>query len=519
MMSFVPWSSKDPKTNLLDTDEFMMLVPTEAAAADKNQRITVSDVKQVLAPIATQTIHVLNQADLELSILGTNLELPDDTILKIIIDDDFTVTKPFKLGNDSLLEIVGGRVGLTITYTGTGAFFQNTIPGTDDADDLIIKDIDLEGDDTNDLFNVEVSSVSLDTVTIRDFKNLGVIDPNSFKFRDIRTISTEGMGLVLKNAVSVAVQGWTIANFSTTGITALSYLYASIPFTPPTINLNDFLAMVGAGDSMLYLDPTFTDVSYVITNSPFPGGGGDFYQQGSIIPITAVADNGSGKIRCTSVAHGLPDGKVVALGEFFAQTTYNATVIITLIDANTFDAEAIDFLGNDSGEFDAESLTQTDIRVTGFNNPNQPDSMFTGDAGLEVFAVPIVSSSLAQDAFEIIISASWAYNNLERFVIGVNNEGQLGAFDPATRRYKVDYSATLEKSGGGSLDIGIVILKNGSIISFNAPHTVNSGLIQITGSDIIELAQGDLIQIAVINYNVSAAVIETSQVNMVVNRA
>ena len=111
--------------------------------------------------------------------------------------------------------------------------------------------------------------------------------------------------------------------------------------------------------------------------------------------------------------------------------------------------------------FVVSSLYSTDPRVIAEDNPEQRDSMFIAEAGLELFGSEISSASLAQNAFEVITSASWMYAKLERYSIGVNNEGQLVNNDFSKREYDIEYSATIEKQGGGSLNIGIIILRNG----------------------------------------------------------
>ena len=44
-MTDIPWSSKDSKSTIDDTDELMLFVPSEPVAADKNKTITGSDLQ------------------------------------------------------------------------------------------------------------------------------------------------------------------------------------------------------------------------------------------------------------------------------------------------------------------------------------------------------------------------------------------------------------------------------------------------------------------------------------------
>ena len=451
------------------------------------------------AQLPTKTIHARTQAQLEASVLGTNLELPDDEILKIILDDSITLTKPFKLGDDSSLEIVGPRPDISIDYTGVGAMFQNTIPGTDDADDLILRNLSITGDDTNDLFNLEVTSILIDTVNFADFKNLGIIEnPRSTKFLDIRTLSIPGAGLVITNPSSLEVVGWTVFNSGATGITALSILVDSPPSNPPVISLDDFIGNIGVGDAMLFLDPTLADINYTITRCPAPEGGGTFYQQGSLISITAVADNG-GILRCTSTAHGLPDGKVVVLSDF-AEITYNSVARITKIDDDTFDVEEIIFVpGADSGNFNAISLTQKDNRVTAFNNRNQPDSMTIAE-----------SRSLVTISF---LSAIATFTPIQKTVPIANDFVE----DQATERFLIDdttgiitydgsepitaavnFEFLISKVGGGTDNAIISLFKNGTEqqTKTDQPIPLTSTVQKVIYSDgIFEISPGDTFQL------------------------
>ncbi len=471
-------------------------------------------------PNPPEQINVTSQAQLEAE-FGSNLEIPDGTSITIVVDEEFELTKPFKLGNNVTFEIYSATERDVITLNGINEPLFQRINPTDRVFRIHIHDMDfitVAGSPILfDLLGVTFNStVILEKVEFHDFMDLGTLE--DFFAYDFRTLFAlnPAAGLKIINSQLVSISGFgTQQEFAGNTLTLLSFI-SNMPSRVTLDNVSTFGH--DTGDTLFFLDPNSPAGSnYNIRNCTIDGG--DFYQTGTSQSIISVFGDGSGNARFkTSTPHGFSDGQVV-VHSGFATSAYNGTHVIKIFDTDEYDVIGVPVGATETGTVDVTSLDSTDVQVLAQNNPMQPDSMFTGDAGLEVFAAPIVSSSLAQNAFEVITSASWAYNNLERFSIGVNNEGQLIANDLSTRRYKVDYSATLEKAGGGSLNIGIVILKNGSIISFNPPHTVNSGLVQISGSDIIELSNTDTIQIAVINYDSTAAVINTSQVNMVINRA
>ncbi len=473
------------------------------------------------APVRPNPVHQVNvstQAQLEAE-FGVNIEIPDGDDVAIVVDDSFTLTKPIKIGLGSSLEISGATFPLTITYTGTGAMFQNTTI-TDLIQDFVIHDIFLQGNTTNDIFDIEATANFLLTqVQAILFDTIGQVGFSLGRFIAL-SLAFINKGLVVRQPGVFVIRDSGIQNGGATGITCITIF--DVP-NPMNVTIDNFAARIlFAGDSMVFLDSNTPSTSaYTVENSGVIAA--DLYQQGTDIAINSVADNGSGNVRHTTAsAHGLAVGRPVVISAFVTQTTYNGTFIVTAVDVAetgvTFDVD-VAFVATDTGNMNKASLDNTDIRVSSQANVGEADSMFTADAGLELFGVEITSSSLAQNVFEVITSASWAFSNLERFTIGVNNEGQLITDDLAMRRYTVSFSGTLEKSGGGSVNIGVVILKNGGNISFNAPHTVNTGKIQISGSDLVELTSGDTVQIAVINYDATAAAIDISQISMVINLA
>jgi len=506
------------KKTISQLDDILLTQESSAVVAIEQNGSTF---KAPVRPNPPRQINVLSQAQLEAE-LGTDLEIPDGDDITIIMDDSFTQTKPIKIGTGCVVEIYASTINTTITYTGTGAFTQNTDP-LNAVRSVFIHDISVNGNVTNrflDLFGT--SRLFLTDIRLQDFDSIGIVNFPFYRLLVVAGVDCD-KGLVVRNPIVAVLTTCSIRNSVGTFFTFLSFISDNESTTPVTISCVDIFGVtLFTDDSLLYIDPKFITGSLTTVEKSISLGG-DLYQIGPTLlnlQIFSVEDNGSGKTRFTTISpHHLVDQKPVTLNSFI-ETTYNKTrtVLGVPVSATEFDLD-IPFVGSDIGILNTHSNNEKSIQVKSENNQGEPDSMFTGDAGLEVFGTPIISSSLVQDAFEVITSASWAFNNLERFSIGVNNEGQLVADEPSAKKYKVDYSATLEKSGGGSLDIGIVILKNGGIISFNAPHTVNSGLVQVSGSDIVELVETDTIQIAVINYNSTAAVINTSQVNMVINKA
>jgi len=138
----VVWSSKGSKTTPgVAADQVMILDSEDAVAATKNKRMgfqnqadsylnlssvagltdgtpTILSSAQIVfeqggskfrtsfIPNPIRQVNVINQAQLE-SEFGTDIEIPNGDEITISINDSFTMTKPFKIGLGSSLEITG----------------------------------------------------------------------------------------------------------------------------------------------------------------------------------------------------------------------------------------------------------------------------------------------------------------------------------------------------------------------------------------------------------------------------
>lgn len=506
-MSSVPWSDKALKAVPVEADKTLIIDSDDS----QNKQVTLGDIISSVSP-ASKLLLVSEQADLETQ-FGTDIIIPDFESWTLLVVESFTLTKPIKIGSFSTLEVTGSSINLNITYTGIGALFQNE----NLANPIRLLDVgnmEFIGDNTNDVFDVVAGfSIIIErSVLFTSFNAAGTWETLFF---DIEFASLQGVkiGLIIKNPFGGSIRGFSLNQASSTPPVTLISILTNVA---SQVSVEECFS----GDitsSIVFFDPNSpagAKFNIVRTVGTFA----NLFAQGTDIAIDSVVDNGSGETEFTAnSAHGLEVGQAVVLSGFGVQTTYNQTAIVTAISGLTFDC-AITFVATDTGNLNAASLGSTDVNVSAVNNVGSQDSMFTGDSGLEIFGTEITVIINTINVPEVITSVSWAFSNLERFSIGVNNEGQLTTDDVTTRRYNVSYSGTLEKVGGGSVDVGVVLLKNGSVISFNAPHTVNTGKIQISGSDIVELTETDTIQVAVINY-IDISDIDVSQVSLVVSLA
>ena len=469
-------------------------------------------MKGSIRPSPAKFFPAMTQAQLE-GQFGTDLIIPDGESWSISIKNDMTLTKPFKIGNGSSLEIFAGSINLNLTYTGTGALFQNENPANPIVS-LDIHNMDITGDGTNDIFDVVVSFVVVtNDVLFNNFDNTGTLDSG---FLDLRFTALQGVnsGFILKNLVVGTFNQMNLNQGATSNdLTFITVLSSSVT---RVVARDCFSA--DSGSSMFYLDPnSAVNSTFVIENTT--GSFTDVFRQGVAQAITSVTDAaGAARFNLGGPAHNLSIGDFVIMNGF-STSSYNGAFIVEVVPTATeFMLEGVAFVADDTGTLNPASLDSTDVKVMATNNFGSQDSMFTGDSGLEIFGSEITVTINTANVPEVITSTSWAFSNLERFSIGVNNEGQLVTDDVSVRRYNIVYSGTIEKVGGGSVDIGIILSKNGTDVSFNAPHTVNTGKIQITGSDIIELTDTDTLQVEAINY-LDTANIDVSQISLVVSLA
>ena len=325
--------------------------------------------KGPIRPNPERQINVRNQAQLEAE-LGTDLEIADNERLTIALDDAFTLTKPFKLGLNSALEVFGSTNSADLTYTGVGALFQNTNPANL-ITDINLHNIRIVGNFTNSVFDIVGSTIVQATEAVfSSFDSLGTIN-NPFTL--FSAVSFQGLtkGLILINPTNISVTRSSIVQFAPTGITSFT-IKTNIP---SIIDLNIARGLsFFAGDSLVFFDPNSpTGSIYTIEKSNVVAG--DLYQLGTDIVIDSVLDNGGIAEFTSASAHGLVVGKPVVLSAFATSVNYNGTQIVTAIPtATTFETEAA-FDVDETGNMNTSSLDSEDPIVFAEGNNGSLDSM------------------------------------------------------------------------------------------------------------------------------------------------
>lgn len=503
-----PWSTKGNKTTPVDTDQLMIIDSEDAVPATQNKLTTLADVLAISQ--SSQVFLFKTQAELEVK-FGTNIIIPDGEAWKLIYLENYTLSKPIQIGNGSSLHYTSAFSDLTTTYTGSGEMFQNENPANPIVN-LRVTDCFLTSATSELMFDIAGATFfSFMNMGIAQFAGYGTVR-TTFAVMDTVGGFFVNEGITFINLIELKSESFTINNSSNPGLTLIQIINSNNVVV--TINGSSLRDTNGV---TLYLDSNSFPASYTVSNTT--GDYSDFITPGPTVAITTVLDAaGQARFNTGGPAHGYKIGQAIRMTGF-AESSYNGTFIVNNIPTGAeFMLSGVAFVADDSGTSNPTSMNTKDTRFRAFNNKDAQDSMNTAKAGLELFGSEQTVTINTIDVPEVVDNVNWVFSNLERFNTPVTDEGQVSSTDPVTRRYSVQFSGTVEKVGGGSVDIGIVLLRFGSLISFNSPHTVNTGKIQISGSDIIELSTGATLQIGVINY-LDTANIDVSQLNMTVNLA
>ena len=325
--------------------------------------------KGSITPLAPNAKHVRNQAQLEAE-LNSNLEIADGDKITIVVDESFVLTKGFKLGLGSVLEMLRGSAEVTLTTTTlTEPVFSLTNPANP-CRALLVDGVFFVGDGTQSLCKLQgTSRVFMEDVRAQQY--LGA--ETEFPFLKLNSFAPVewARGWLIRDASIVQIFQSNIRQFTDNGIT----LYSFILGNPGSIAIeSDAQSSLFASESLLYFDSN-ADPGMVITIDKTSISLGDFYQLGADLAISAVEDDGNGKLRLESLAHGLTKDQVMVLSGF-SESTYNKTAFVKVFDASRLDVEEITFVpGLDSGNVNGTSLDATDNKINAVSNPGQRDSM------------------------------------------------------------------------------------------------------------------------------------------------
>ncbi len=437
-------------------------------------------------------VNVSSQAQLEAE-FGVNIEIPDGEEVTIVVDTSFTLSKPFKIGLGSSLEIYGSTAGLEITWTGTGAIFQNET-FANQIEIFDIHNLRIIGDDTNDGFELNANRFFMTRTEFMDINQLGTIENASILIEDCGFGEVK-QGLSIINPQIAGIKTTAVFNFVKT---SQMTLFGFILNNPVPINL-DGISGLGfeAGDGLVFFDPNSPAGSaYTIANSSVDGG--DFFKPGTDFAVDQVMVGTTGPRFRTVGTNNYRLGQQVVLSGF-TEPTYNGTFRISNIATGVQFEIDIAFVADDTGNVNAVSLDQTDNRVTARNNPGQADSMFLAEGrSVGTLLVDSILSTLVPIVDVTPVSGDFEQDvGTERFTVNPTT-GLITytGLEPITAL--ISYELNAEKASGADQNLVISLEINGtpqtkSDINLLAPAT--PGLFGTSGRKIYTIVNGDTFQL------------------------
>lgn len=510
----------------LKTVKSASIVPFEAAVGEpdvgETGQSTAMDVADLGAGSATLT--VTSEADLPPPVSGF---IPISGRIRINFVERFTITNPF------LLE--AGAEILLDTPFGTG----NVITADLTPGDTLFNTRNISGNinsfndsDTEPGVKIKVSTSVAHGLPNGAFVNIFNVqtDPNTYERLGAEISNVTSTTFDIEGVVALA----DIADFDT-GIVSFDNRVIFFDGT-------GFPGTLTAFDLEWAADPGFAAASFTLKSAI-----ANFLNIGTIKPRFAVIENSSLTLNNSGLV--ITDAEVVrvAVTSVSSASPVGTGTAITVGGTNLVKMTVVDYVPNlssvsefpiringdiptdaavkirDSGGsgiptdyFDTSSggLDQTDPRVIAKGNGTRADSMSKIQVGFTNIATPIVVVIDTQDVPIIIGGTQYLVDNAERATGDI--AGQVTNLTKKTKNYPITFSGLIEKVGGGTTDIGILLIKNGSLTlldTFEIPHSVNTGVIQISATRDFELAENDTLDIAVVNFD-GISSISVSQANL-----
>jgi hypothetical protein len=501
----------DMNTNSIQLEE--ITTPTTPAA--NNGRLYVKDSDTIsdlfflddtgneknFIPNPTRQINAISESQL-VAALGSNLEIPDGESILINVQDSFTITTGFKIGDGSRLKIQAVISSTNLTFSGSGPLISNLVP-SEIAGSTILNAVNFIATGGGTLFDLDFTGIfEVSKCTFADFASLGVVRGNAFGgFLALANLlfTNSDIGLVLESGANLILQSVNIVQISPAPDAFVALTLLSGLTSADIFDLNDPIATTP--DSLLFIDPNSSaSNSYGISNCEI-GAAGDFYQQGVDIAIDSVADNGSTETRYTTAAvHDLAVGQPVVINGFVTQTTYNGTAIVTAIPTTTTFDTATTFVATDTGNMNEQSLESDAIIVNAFNNAGRRDSLAAGEADS---TTDILVDIITQNVFEPIEKAVPVAGDFdedastERFTVDTST-GVITYVGLEPLTCVISFQARAIKVSGGDPDVTVSLFKNSTqetktditVTAPTAPGGValyTGGLFSVVTSDTFQL--------------------------------
>lgn len=409
------------------------------------------------------------------------------------VADSVTITKPFDVS------AITGSCYLIMrsitTYSGSGALFQGTLSGSFELDDG-----GFINTSSQPVFNISGTGVFTNLFIARrsgfaGFSSRGKIENigGALLFGRIQFIDC-GLGLIVKDCAAVNL------DFDVTNSLATNSPQLVLDNVFGDILLRGGSLTLQSGDSMFQFSSNIVVSKAFVTEFPFDiSSGAEFLASAKSNTGVAFSDNGSGKLRISSVAHGLTIEQVLVTSN---STLHDGTFdVLSIVDANTIDLDT-SFLGVDTGDWttgdsnDFLDDTRFDFKSNGdqidTNEISKYKSLNTITIAPLVIGTPVPITGVLVD---------WSGIIDRRFI--TNFPG-----DPVgTSRYigtkpllmRVSQRISVDPQGGSAKDISGCITING-VDQADSIYKVNTSReVTLNPEDVIQFQPNDVIGSAVAN--------------------
>lgn len=444
--------------------------------------------------------------------------IADNRQLTLIFDEDFALdTTGFKMGEEATLEIQHARIDVEIdTSAVVGPLFE-LLDVVKPCQSLIIEDgIRFVGNPTTPQPFCKLEGTlrffMLNPVTI-NYDGADVDFP-FIRFTEFPPVNWS-KGWIFRNTDIAQITSTNLRQLSAKTMTFLSFI---LPNSADIVISNGTRSTLFAEDSFIYIDKNAPPGTRATINGNKITAG-DFYQLGSDLAISAVEDDGNGKLRLESLAHGLTKDQVMVLSGF-SESTYNKTAFVKVFDLNRLDVEEITFVpGADSGNVNGASLDSTDNKIQASNNSNQQNSMSLAEGrSMNPIAFASVIGTFVPIQNTVPVAGDFIEDSAtESFT--VDDETGIITYtglEPITATIAFDF--LLSKVGGGTDNAVVSLFDLTTQLSKTDQIVVLSSTVQKIdyNGGIFQIAPGDNFQLKIDNDAVST--INVSALKILITR-
>lgn len=430
-------------------------LPDGTASQSKSMEIAGEQdgvtVKTTTTPTPLMLFYAMNEDQLKAHFPDGSggILIPDNEAWTVVIIESFTLSTPIKIGLNSTLEFTASSIRTIITYTGTGAMFQNENP-TNPIGTFRIVGINFISMGVESLFDIIGNGLfRLDLVTVPAFESLGTVQSMFVSLISV------GVFNINEGITFVEPQGIQSNGFSHSPPSPRSLVFITILSTGNPAVTIDGTSVFNDQADVVFFDPSSGDTSdYTIQNTK--GTFDNLFVKDTIFTGSNAREGGGGQVRYqTSGAHNYELGDTVVISGY-AESTYNGTKTVTnIVTASEFMTQT-GYVADETGVgiITKTGRDQTDVNITAQNNIDTPDSMFIGGWFLNDNSelTTIIDGTFGAINLANGGSPSLPYAENERFIL----------FDPDTGeiQYKGKKQITV------SIESILAIVKTGSTANY-----------------------------------------------------